>query len=110
MVSIWLSSLLDKIKSITSVPIGCGDNDLHELSDSYNCCGLDTINDNFNGWIKYNSMALNMGINEPTRLKSKLNVFPYIKKDFLHTYDDYVRYYTDNLYKPYIIDNQQKLF
>ena len=49
-----------RLKDITSVSIGCADNDLHELSDSYNCCGIDTINDNFNSWIKYNSMYINM--------------------------------------------------
>ncbi len=48
------------IKSITDVKIGCGDNDLHELSGSFNCCGIDTINDNFSNWIKYNSMYINM--------------------------------------------------
>ena len=48
-----------KLKAISKCPIGCGDNDLHELSDSNNCCGVDTINENFNGWIKYNSMYIN---------------------------------------------------
>ena len=48
-----------KLKSISKCPIGCGDNDLHELSDSNNCCGIDTINENFNQWIKYNSMYIN---------------------------------------------------
>ena len=48
------------LKSITKNKIGCGDNDLHELSDSFNCCGIDCINDNFNNWLKYNSMNINM--------------------------------------------------
>lgn len=48
-----------KLKEISKCPIGCGDNDLHELSDSNNCCGVDTINENFNEWIKYNSMYIN---------------------------------------------------
>lgn len=48
-----------RLKEISKCPIGCGDNDLHELSDSNNCCGIDTINENFNGWIKYNSMYIN---------------------------------------------------
>ena len=47
------------LKSISKCPIGCGDNDLHELSASNNCCGVDTINENFNQWIKYNSMYIN---------------------------------------------------
>jgi len=103
-------SNIELIKKYTNIPIGCGDNDLHELSDTKNCCGIDVINENFNNWLKYNSMALNMGINQPTNLESKMNVFPYIKKDFLHTYDDYVKYYTDNIYKPYKPDLQKTLF
>lgn len=50
---------IELLKSISNCPIGCGDNDLHELSDSNNCCGIDTINNNFSQWIKYNSMYIN---------------------------------------------------
>lgn len=42
------------IKSASPVPVGVGDNDWHELSDSRCCCGIDTINENFNNWLKYN--------------------------------------------------------
>ena len=51
---------IDKIKAVSKCPIGCGDNDLHEYSDSHCCCGIDTINENFNNWLKYNSMNINM--------------------------------------------------
>ena len=51
---------IEEIRKITNVKIGLGDNDLHESSDSYNCCGIDTINKNFNNWIKYNSMYIKM--------------------------------------------------
>lgn len=50
---------IEILKSISHCPIGCGDNDLHEFSDSNNCCGVDTINENFNNWIKYNTMYIN---------------------------------------------------
>ena len=50
---------IEELKAISKCPIGCGDNDLHELSDSHNCCGIDTINENFNNWIKYNAMYIN---------------------------------------------------
>lgn len=43
-----------KIKSITKIPVGVGDNDLHRITDSRCCCGIDTINENFNNWLKYN--------------------------------------------------------
>jgi DNA repair photolyase len=49
---------IQKLKSITQIPIGCGDNDLHMYSDSNNCCGIDVVNKNFDNWLKYNSMYL----------------------------------------------------
>lgn len=48
------------IKEVCKCPVGCGDNDLHEESDSNCCCGVDTINQNFDNWLKYNSMNINM--------------------------------------------------
>lgn len=51
--SVKLRNIL-RLKEISKCPIGVGDNDLHEYSDSNCCCGVDTINDNFNGWLKYN--------------------------------------------------------
>lgn len=49
---------IEQIKARAACPIGCGDNDLHEFSDSNCCCGIDTINDNFNNWVQYNSMNI----------------------------------------------------
>ena len=52
---------LEKIKNIEKIKqalpntvVGVGDNDLHFLSQSRCCCGIDTINDNFNNYLKYN--------------------------------------------------------
>lgn len=45
---------IERIKEISKCPIGCGDNDLHYLSDSDCCCGVDTIGPAFDNWIKYN--------------------------------------------------------
>lgn len=42
------------------VKVGCGDNDLHILSDSKNCCGIDTMPKAFKNWLKYNSMYIKM--------------------------------------------------
>lgn len=58
--TIYKKENIDKIKAIAKVPVGCGDNDLHEFSDSCCCCGIDTINENFNNWLKYNSMNIKM--------------------------------------------------
>lgn len=44
-----------RIKNVVHhTKIGVGDNDLHYLSDSTCCCGIDTINENFNNYLKYN--------------------------------------------------------
>ncbi len=51
---------IERIKAVAKCPVGCGDNDLHEMSDSCCCCGIDTINKNFDNWLKYNQMNINM--------------------------------------------------
>lgn len=49
------------IKQITKTPIGCADNDLHMYSDSRCCCGIDTVNKNFDNWLKYNTTYFETG-------------------------------------------------
>lgn len=44
-----------KIKEVLkNTKVGVGDNDLHFLSQSRCCCGVDTINSNFDNYLKYN--------------------------------------------------------
>lgn len=45
---------VEAIKAVSKCPIGCGDNDIHYLSDSDCCCGVDTAGPEFSNWIKYN--------------------------------------------------------
>lgn len=47
---------INKIKEKLKITkVGVGDNELHYLSQSRNCCGLDMIpSDKFNNWLKYN--------------------------------------------------------
>lgn len=45
---------LKKILNSNGVKVGVGDNDLHYMSDSRCCCGTDTINSNFDNYMKYN--------------------------------------------------------
>lgn len=52
---------INKIKDITKTPVGCADNDLHRYSDSRCCCGVDTINNNFDNWLKYNTTYFETG-------------------------------------------------
>lgn len=50
---------IELLKSISRIPIGVGDDDLHHLSDTDNCCGLDLMPKAFENWHKYNTMYLN---------------------------------------------------
>ena len=53
-----------KIKAVSKCPTGVGDNDLHYLSDSDCCCGIDTIGTEFDNWIKYNMTYISHHENE----------------------------------------------
>ena len=89
---------IELLKSISKCPIGCGDNDLHEFSDSNNCCGIDTINENFNGWIKYNSMYINK-TGDKTQWYPKSNCSSCFNSDCRKagfTYKDYVDDFIEN--------------
>lgn len=45
---------LKQILNSNGVKVGVGDNDLHYMSDSRCCCGIDCINENFDNYMKYN--------------------------------------------------------
>lgn len=49
------------------VTVGVADNDLHFLSQSRCCCGIDTINDNFDQYLKFNTCYLSTGTCEDVR-------------------------------------------
>ena len=51
-----------ELKKVCKCKMGVGDNSLHYLSDSFNCCGIDCINPNFDNWLKYNTMAIYLGL------------------------------------------------
>lgn len=101
---------INRIKQSTNVKIGCGDNDLHILSDSLNCCGIDTMPESFKNWFKYNSMYIKMtGDREQWKPKSNCNQCfngACVKKGFstMEQYTD--RYYIEH----YGDDKQLKLF
>lgn len=46
--------ILKEIANSNGVLIGVGDNDLHHLSQSRCCCGIDTIGEEFDNYLKYN--------------------------------------------------------
>ena len=90
---------IEILKSVSSCPIGCGDNDLHELSDSYNCCGIDTINENFNNWLKYNSMYIGM-TKDKTQWYPKCNCSSCFNSDCRKNGYDYKDYVNDFIKTP----------
>lgn len=59
------------MSKITKCKIGVGDNDLHHLSQSRCCCGIDTIGGAFDNYLKYNLtyfMTSNIGVKEKEEL------------------------------------------
>lgn len=45
---------INYLKQFTTTPIGCGDNDIHYMSDSRCCCGVDMMPGAFKNYLKYN--------------------------------------------------------
>lgn len=95
---------IQKIKQHVNgrVKLGFGDNDMHIYSDTNNCCGIDTINENFNNWLNYNSLAIKKGVKNLFIPNNNPSVFPYIKKtgeNYKCWVDSYViknKYYTQD--------------
>lgn len=52
---------LMKVANSYGVRIGAADNDLHYMSQSRCCCGTDTINENFDNYLKFNTCYLSTG-------------------------------------------------
>jgi DNA repair photolyase len=78
----------------SKVPVGSGD--FHELSDTDNCCGLDTIGPAFDNWIRYNRMALDRTQNYDAwtpRGGLRSVIISNARKPGLHTLKDYVDNY-----------------
>lgn len=60
--------ILKEIANKNGVLIGVGDNDLHHLSQSRCCCGVDLIGKNFTNYLKYNLTYMVTGDCEPSTL------------------------------------------
>lgn len=92
-----------------NLKFGCGDNDLHEYSDSLNCCGIDTMPASFGNWLKYNSMYIKMTGDKNVWVPQKscsgcFNSGSVVKG---YAFKDYVDAYYLNKYG---CDDQLKLF
>ena len=53
---------LQDICNKNGVLIGVGDNDLHYMSQSRCCCGIDTVGEAFNNYLKYNLTYMSTGV------------------------------------------------
>lgn len=55
---------IKEIKKVSKCKIGVGDNDLHYMSDSDCCCGIDTMGPEFENWLKYNMTYISHHMDE----------------------------------------------
>ena len=87
-----------ELQQISKCPIGVGDNDLHYLSQSLNCCGVDTMPTAFSNWIKYNTTYINK-TNDLTQWFPKCNCASCFNSDCRkqgYSFKDYVDDYLKN--------------
>lgn len=52
---------IQEVANMYGVRVGVGDNDLHHLSQSRCCCGIDIIGGEFNNWLRYNTTYMITG-------------------------------------------------
>lgn len=101
---------IETIKRSTNVKIGCGDNDIHILSDCLNCCGVDMMPKAFSNWLKYNSMYLKM-TGDRSVWSPKKNCHGCLNGDCVIKGLNQMKQYVDRAYnKQYGNPNQLTLF
>ncbi len=99
-----------RVKGATDVKVGCGDNEFHHLSDSLNCCGIDTMPKAFGNWLKYNTQYIKMTGNKNVWYP-KNNCNSCFNSDLLKKGYTTMKQYTDEKYiKDYGDENQMNLF
>lgn len=99
---------IKRIQDATDVPVGVGDNDLHTMSESLNCCGIDTMPPAFSNWLKYNSMYIKMtgDRSQWSPESNPNNIFTTSCRRDLR----YVREYVDRNYRETYGDDKQLQF
>lgn len=101
-----------------NVKVGVGDNDLHYLSQSRNCCGIDTINKNFDSYLKYNLTYMTTGeTNFEELYVPKMNPRKHINDAYAGSVVDckkytneYIRKHWDYVGGPYKLSIEDYLF
>lgn len=59
---------LIEIANSYGVKVGAADNDLHYMSQSRCCCGIDLINENFDNYLKFNTCYLSTGDSDLSKI------------------------------------------
>lgn len=84
----------EELEKMVDCPVGAGDNDMHHMTQSRCCCGIDTVNKNFDNWLKYNTTYFMTGEVNPEEIwtpeKSVKHVFNSKSQVPGYTYKDYV--------------------
>lgn len=103
---------IEKIKAIANehnVLVGVGDNDLHELTQSRNCCGIDTAGEAFQNYLKYNVTYLSTGEVEDDIFIPQCNCRKHINDQKFGNYIDF-KEYTDAYMNRHNLNQKKRLF
>jgi DNA repair photolyase len=104
---IKLDNILFLKSKYKDVKFGCGDNDLHQYSDSLNCCGVDLMPPAFSNWLKYNSMYIKMtGDRSQWIPKCSINGL-FLDKDLKYIKKWGYKEFVDNYYNTIYEDDRQ---
>lgn len=96
--------ILKEIAHKYGYKLGIGDNDLHYLSESRCCCGIDCINDNFNNYLKYNVTYMSTGDYSKKDLWYPKSDCKKVMNQKLYGHKKFVGY--EELLKEYLIKNE----
>ena len=115
---------LKQILNSNGVKVGVGDNDLHYMSDSRCCCGTDCINENFDGYMKYNLTYMCTGNFEGDEWIPQMNPRKHINdqkyglqidcksyvNDYIKQHKDYLGDQRNNIEKKLFGSSKKRLF
>lgn len=92
--------IIKKIAHKYGYKVGVGDNDLHFLSESRCCCGIDCINEQFQNYLKYNVTYMTTGDWTPDDLWYPKSNCKYVMNQKLYGHKKFVGY--EDLLKEYL--------
>lgn len=98
---------LMKIANANGVLVGAGDNDLHHLSQSRCCCGIDMINENFQNYLKYNLTYMVTGDYDKSEMFIPKSDCKHCMNQKLYGHKKFVSY--EELLKEYVAKHKELL-